>query len=87
MNKCDCEREKLLQFISEASFAVVDVGLYLDTHPCDKEALLYYKKYRDLYNQATAEYESKYGPLVLTGVENDCAWTWTDEPWPWKGGK
>lgn len=87
MNKCECEREKLLQFISEAGFAVVDVGLYLDTHPCDKEALLYYKKYRDLYNQAKAEYESKFGPLVLTGVENDCAWTWTDEPWPWKGGK
>lgn len=85
MNKC--ERDHLLQFISEVSFAVVDVGLYLDTHPCDQEGLMYYKKYRDLREQAVKEYERKYGALVLTGVENDCYWNWIEEPWPWKGGK
>ena len=85
MNKC--EKESLLQFISEVSFAVLDVGLYLDTHPCDREALLYYKKYRDLREQALDEYSKKFGPLLVTDVDNDCYWTWTDEPWPWKGGK
>lgn len=85
MNKC--EKETLLQFISEVSFAVLDVGLYLDTHPCDKEALRYYCKYRDLREQAMKEYSKKFGPLLVTEVDNDCYWTWTDEPWPWKGGK
>ncbi len=85
MNRC--EKDNLLQFISEVSFAVLDVGLYLNTHPCDKDAMLYYNKYKDLREKAMNEYSKKYGPLLMTEVENDCYWTWTEEPWPWKGGK
>ncbi len=85
MNRC--EKENLLQFISEVSFAVLDVGLYLNTHPCDKEAMLYYNKYKDLREKAMSEYSKNYGPLLVTDVENACYWTWTEEPWPWKGGK
>lgn len=33
------DRQALLQKINEASFAVVDATLYLDTHPTDTEAL------------------------------------------------
>lgn len=38
------DREKLLQFISEVSFALIDVNLFLDTHPYDEDALEYYEK-------------------------------------------
>ena len=34
-------RNQLLQWINEVSFAVTDISLYLDTHPDDKEALAF----------------------------------------------
>lgn len=82
-----CEEEQLKQFITEVSFALDDVQLYLDTHPCDKDALQYYQKYRTLRRQALDEYQKKFGPLEEDGVESTCYWTWIEDPWPWKGGK
>ncbi|MDO5293279.1 MAG: spore coat protein CotJB [bacterium] len=82
-----CEEEKLLQFIREVSFAVTDVGLYLDTHPCDRYALKYYAKYKELRERALEEYQKEYGPLLVDGVESCDYWTWVEDPWPWKGGK
>ena len=80
-----CEREKLFQFIKEVSFAVTDINLYLDTHPCDKNALQYFKKYRDLREQAITEYSKKFGPVMVTDVDSDCYWTWVENSWPWEG--
>lgn len=39
MSECPCRKE-LLNQINEASFAVDDVKLYLNTHPWDDEALV-----------------------------------------------
>ena len=36
-------RKELLQKINEVSFAVNDITLYLDTHPCDEKALANYE--------------------------------------------
>lgn len=85
MNQKD--RERLLQFISEVSFAILDVGLYLDTHPCDDEALAYYEKYKQLRKEAMREYTKCFGPLLATDVSVDCGkWQWVEGPWPWEGG-
>lgn len=81
------EQEKLYRFIQEVGFAVIDINLYLDTHPCDRAALGYYRKYRDLLKHASEEYARLYGPLVATAVESDCFFDWVEEPWPWRGGK
>ena len=82
-----CERDQLLQFISEVSFAVQDINLYLDTHPCDKYALKYYMKYRELREQAMNAYRENFGPLLVDHVDSECYWTWISNPCPWKGGK
>ena len=39
-------RRELLSHINQVSFAVDEVKLYLDTHPCDTEALAYFKDYK-----------------------------------------
>lgn len=44
MSECPCRKE-LLQKINEASFAVDEVKLFLDTHPYDEEALEYFEEY------------------------------------------
>ena len=35
-------RNQLMEHINQVSFAVDEVKLYLDTHPCDSEALAYF---------------------------------------------
>lgn len=91
------DRQALLQKINEASFAVVDATLYLDTHPTDTEALQYFKKVMNERKTAMAEFEEKYEPLIVdcvkpnennkTGYATDYPakehWTWADGPIPW----
>lgn len=79
------EKQRLLQYISEVSFAVVDINLYLDTHLYDEEALRYYEKYRDMRKEAMREYQRMYGPLLATDVKCKNKWTWVNDPWPWEG--
>lgn len=80
------EREKLLMFISEVSFALLDCAMFLDTHPDNKEALEYYHKYRCMREEAMKEYESCFGPLLNTNVNSENEWTWVCGKWPWEGG-
>ena len=54
MKNCP-SRADLLQQINKVSFAVDDVKLYLDTHPCDEEAIAYFQKYSHMRNEALKE--------------------------------
>ena len=47
-------RKELLDWINVVSFAVDDVKLFLDTHPCDKEALEYFEEFKKQRVQATS---------------------------------
>ena len=60
--------------------------LYLDTHPCDKEALEHFEHYKDLRVQALEEYARCYGPLTVDTTSDYDEWTWVMQPWPWEGG-
>ena len=69
-------------------FAINELGLYLDTHPDDSEALTLYTKYVQLFQEGRSRYESMYGPLQQTEV-TEAGYTWLNDPWPWEydGGK
>lgn len=79
-------REKAMQFVRETRFAVLDAGLFLDTHPCDEKAMDYYNKYQQMHKDAVRDYEKNYGPITVSGVDTNDGWTWTEGPWPWEGG-
>lgn len=81
-------RKELMERINTASFAVDDVKLFLDTHPCDEEALAFFHKYQKIRKAALKEYAECYGPLTIDTVNaNDCdRWNWINEPWPWQEG-
>ena len=38
------ERDRLMKEIQLCTFSLVEANLYLDTHPCDQEALRFYEK-------------------------------------------
>lgn len=63
-------RKDLLQWINVVSFAVDDVKLFLDTHPCDQNALAYFQEYSRMRNEALKEYAKYYGPLTIDTRRN-----------------
>ena len=79
-------QKQLKKFIDEVSFAIDDLVLFLDTHPCDEEALACYKEYRKMRKEAMEVYAKKYGPLQKDMVMDKEIWTWALQPGPWKGG-
>ena len=81
-------RRQLMDHINQVSFAVDEVKLYLDTHPCDREALAYFREMSRKRDHALKEYAAAYGPLPVDTAEESCAerWTWVNEPWPWQEG-
>ena len=52
-------RNDLLNWINVVSFAVDDVKLFLDTHPCNQEALVYFEEYLDVKDAITREKQLK----------------------------
>lgn len=80
------EKQKLLQWIDEVSFMVIDLTLYLDTHPNDEEAMDYFRHYLQLRKQALKEYASMYGPLLIDDACPEEEFTWALMKWPWEGG-
>lgn len=84
MNESCSERSKLMQQIFESEFMVIELGLYLDTHPDCAKGLAEYHKYRSSYEMHRAEYEREYGPLTIYSVNSENYWTWINDPWPWE---
>lgn len=78
------ERQMLLKKVQAADFALVDIGLFLDTHPNDRAALECYSKYQKIYEMLVKEYEEKYGPLMAKSVDTSKGWTWVNDPFPWE---
>lgn len=78
------EKNTLLKNLSAVGFSMIDLQLYLDTHPTDTSALSLYSQYRQKFIALSAEYEKKYGPLTaMNGASQDC-WLWIKNPWPWE---
>lgn len=81
-------RKDLLEWINVVSFACDDVKLFLDTHPCNVQALEFFEEYQKQRNKALKEYARYYGPLTIDTVDVSASdrWNWINEPWPWQEG-
>lgn len=76
------ERERLLRRISTIDFAIVELHLYMDTHPnainVNNKLNEYERKSKELRHQ----YEENYGPITPRNNEPS-NWEWVSNPWPW----
>jgi spore coat protein JB len=70
--------------LQSLAFAMTELGLYLDTHKDDTEALELFSAYNELYGELAAEYEEKVGPLQMRDAGENGLWNWTKNPWPWE---
>ena len=67
-------------------FVVMELGIYLDTHPQDSEAFAMFQKYTAMEKQAKALYEEQHGPLTKQAAANGKTYRWLESPWPWCPG-
>lgn len=65
-------------------FAVQELGLFLDTHREDVDALELYRKYQQLYQEKRKEYSQRHGPICRKDVTHDSEYEWINDPWPWE---
>ena len=80
MNK----KQFLLQ-LQAVNLIAVDLHLFLDTHPDNKEALNDYEKVSKQYQSLKQQYDQQFGPLVSFGYSSSVEhYKWVDEPWPWQ---
>ena len=77
-------RAEMIKKIKEYKFSIIELGLYLDTHPDDKKALCMHRDYCNKYKKLADEYQKIYGPLTIMFPCNK--WRWLEEPWPWERG-
>lgn len=87
-NVCMCNkdtiREEMMSRIKELNFAIIELALYLDTHPDDEKALCLHRKYCKELKDLKDKYQKVYGPLSIYYPCNK--WRWLEEPWPWERG-
>jgi spore coat protein JB len=85
--RCNMDRNKLMQQISQCEFVCVDINLYLDTHPYDERALKDYNCYCEQLRMLKDLYIENFGPLENFGNSkslSNCEWLWTSQPFPWQ---
>lgn len=86
MKPC-CNRQKLLGDIGKVSFAMVELNLYLDTHPYDTKAMESFRQFEQKKKMLCDEYCQNFGPLTLECAANDTVeWKWALQNWPWERG-
>lgn len=79
------EQADMLTYIDSLGFAMIDLNLYLDLHPNDRQMIDLYNQYRIQKEDILRQYEDKYGPIVTTSnALNQYPWAWINRPWPWE---
>lgn len=78
------DRREMLKRVQMLEFVLIDVNLFLNTHPDCEAALNFYGKYQALHKQAVDEYEKNFGPITAAGVNVEEGWSWINNPWPWE---
>lgn len=80
------EQENMLNQWQQYNFTLIDLKLYLDVNPNDRNILDLYQKYLNITNEIKEQYEKKYGPVTCESevILNSNNWNWIDSPWPWE---
>lgn len=80
---CECKqdlREEMMMQLRAYKFSIIELALYLDTHPDDEKALCLHREYAKKAKELSDKYQKMFGPLT---IYYPCKkWRWLEEPWP-----
>lgn len=84
MSKRDTRYDQLLRQLQAMDFVLIELNLYLDTHPDDVDAIRQFNQQVQERWQIAREFENHYGPLTSIHSYSRYPWQWKDTPWPWQ---
>lgn len=76
-------KEALEDALRALHFVLVELSLYLDTHPYCKAAIARMKRAREEYARVLAVYEKRFGPMTVMGETKDSEWLYATQSFPW----
>jgi spore coat protein JB len=81
----DMNQRNAMKELMAADFTALDLALYLNTHPFDRQALALYCNAVQRAKALLMNYEKCYGPITHYGAANYTnSWLWALTPWPWE---
>ncbi|WNR43378.1 spore coat protein CotJB [Paenibacillus roseipurpureus] len=76
---------KQLRDLQAVDFVLVELTLYLDTHPDDLAAIQQYNQFAQKRIPMVQQFELEFGPLMSYGHSfTRQPWQWGNTPWPWQ---
>lgn len=85
MKSVDNQYNQMLLELQTLDFVLVELTLYLDTHPFDTQAIEQFNQFAQARRPLVQAFEAAYGPLTGFGYSfSGTPWDWADTPWPWQ---
>jgi spore coat protein JB len=84
MNSDETDSTQLLNELKALDYALVELSLFLDTHPNDENAIKQHNELavkRHAARERLENHPEDYSPLEASD-SNDCRWSLA--PWPWQ---
>ncbi|MFD1039505.1 spore coat protein CotJB [Virgibacillus byunsanensis] len=79
------EYYQLMEEIQSVDFVLVELTLYLDTHPNDYDAIEQFNLFSKQSKDLRIRFEKSFGPLMQFGKSySNYPWDWGNAPWPWQ---
>lgn len=76
---------ELLRQLQETDFVLVELNLYLDTHPEDEAAIAQFNQFVQKSMTLKHQFQSLFGPLFQFGNSySPVPFMWKEAPWPWQ---
>lgn len=76
---------EMLEEIQANDFVVLELNLYLDTHPNDFDAIKQFNEASLKSMEMKIEFEKCFGPLMHFGKSfSNYPFDWINTPWPWQ---
>lgn len=85
MRRLPQEYYTMLWELQSIDFVLVELTLYLDTHPADSQAIEQFNEFATLRCKLKEAFEAQFGPLMQYGNSPSTdPWSWAEAPWPWQ---
>lgn len=84
---CRTDKATLIKQIAQCEFILLDINLFLDTHPDHQRAISDYNCYAEQLAVLKDMYVRNYGPLENFGNSvniDEKHWLWASQPFPWQ---
>ncbi len=79
------EYYRVLEELQTVDFVLLELSLYLDTHPDDPHSLAQVQQFHLRRQGLVQQFETHFGPLLeYAHSPTTAGWPWAETPWPWQ---